>query len=146
MTRTIAHSLVRTLRAVPDFHDLDDDVLMQVVGASANLLWTEGSVIFDEGDPAEALYVILDGSVRIMDDDGTSALAELGEGEYFGEQSLLLHTDHARRAEAAGDCELMVIPREGFETLLDANPTLARRFRGNLESRIRETGSDTPAD
>lgn len=137
MSRPITHGLVSMLREVPDFRDLDAEMLLHVVGASANLIWREGETIFEAGQPAEALYVVLDGRVRITDSDDEH-VGELAAGEYFGEQSLLLHTKHSRRAEAVADCELMVIPRDRFQALLDAEPELAREFRGTLEARIRE--------
>lgn len=137
MSRPITHSLVNTLREVPDFADLDAAVLLHVVGASANLVWQAGGTIFEAGQPAEALYLVLDGQVRISDGDDET-VGELGPGQYFGEQSLLLHTKHSRRAEAIEDCELMVIPRDRFQELLDAQPELASEFRDTLEARIRE--------
>jgi CRP-like cAMP-binding protein len=144
--RSISHRLVASLRQVPDFAGLDEAVLLQVVGASADLLWRQGETIFSPGEPADALYVIRYGRVRIADDgDGADGrdVAELGPGEYFGEQALLLHTTHTRRAEAVEDCELMVVSRAGFEQLLDAEPAVADEFRETLERRIRAQESPT---
>lgn len=138
MARPITHALVEALRSVPDFADLNDELLLEVVGASANLLWAAGETIFAPEDPAEAVFVILRGRVRIADEHDD--VAELGEGDYFGEQALLLRTGHHRRAEAVEDCELMVIPRGQLEQLLDARPGLSQGFRETLERRIREHG------
>lgn len=144
MGRSITHRLVSSLREVPDFRDLGADVLLQVVGASADLLWRQGETIFSAGDPADALYVIRYGRVRISAAGADGAdVAELGPGEYFGEQALLLRTDHTRQAEAIEDCELMVISRDGFERLLDAEPDVAREFRETLERRIRDHEAPT---
>ena len=57
----VTHSLVKALRAVPDFADLDDATLLRIVGASTNLFYPAGSVVFEPGSPAEALYVVLSG-------------------------------------------------------------------------------------
>jgi len=65
--RPLKHSLVRALRRVPDFSSLDDGILLKVVGASANLFWPAGSIVFERGSPSEALYIVLGGSVRISD-------------------------------------------------------------------------------
>lgn len=140
MARSITHVLIRSLRSVPDFADLDDQLLLEVVGASAILIWESGETIFAEGDPAEAVFVILRGRVHIGDEH--EAVAGLGPGDYFGEQALLMRTEHSRRAEALEDCELMVIPRLHFEELLDARPELADRFRRTFERRIREHDDD----
>ena len=136
MSRPITHVLVRALQSVPDFSEVEDELLLEAVGAAANLLWSEGEDIFVPGDPGEAMFVILRGRVRISDEHDD--VAELGEGEVFGEQALLLRTVHQRRAEAIEDCELMVIPRDQVEEMFDAHPDLARGFREKLERRIRE--------
>jgi CRP-like cAMP-binding protein len=135
--RPITHRLVSSLREVPDFAELPAAVLLQVVGASADLMWRAGETIFAPGEPADALYVIRYGRVRIAEADDGGEVAELGPGDYFGEQALLLRTDHTRHAEAVEDCELMVVSREGFERLLDAEPSVAAEFRETLERRIR---------
>jgi CRP-like cAMP-binding protein len=137
-TQPITHSLVKALRAVADFAWLDDATLLEIVGSSACLFWSAGSAVFTKGDPAEALYVVLSGRVRIFDrtDSGEDEIAHIGPNDYFGEQSLLFHTTHSHNAHAVLDSELMVIPPESFEPILTANPNLAERFRQKLESRI----------
>ena len=138
MTPPITHSLVKALRAVPDFGSLDDHTLLGIVGASANLWWPAGSVVFEKGSPSEALYVVLSGQVRILDiEDGKEKeVSLLGSGESFGELSLLLRTTHTKRAEAVEDSELMVIPEESFQELLDSNEALNARFRRRVEERV----------
>jgi hypothetical protein len=54
MVAQITHSLVKALRAVPDFETLDDHTLLGIVGASVNLSWPAGSVVFEKGAPSEA--------------------------------------------------------------------------------------------
>src|SRR5439155_401722 len=63
----VSHSLVKALRAVPDFADLDDATLLRIVGASTNLFYPGDGIVFEPGSPAEALYVVLSGEVRIFD-------------------------------------------------------------------------------
>lgn len=134
----VSHSLVQALRTVPDFADLDETSLLQVVGASTNLVWSEGSLIFQQGDMAEALYVILSGRVQIFEPvgEGEKEVASLGPGDYLGEISLLLHTNHSKSARALEETELMVVPEESFEDLLATNPTLAADFRERLTARL----------
>lgn len=137
MTGPITHSLVRTLKEVADFSAFPDDALVEAVGASANLLWPSGTVVFERGGPAQAVYVVLHGRIRIRTDDAET-LAELGPGAYFGEQAVLLRTSHSAQAQAVEDSELMVIPKSSFESLLDAAPEVAAGFRRRLEQRLAE--------
>lgn len=148
MAAEITHSLVKALRAVPDFSSLDDHTLLAIVGASTNLFWPAGSVIFERGSPSEALYVVLSGEVLIHDIVGGEKrdVSHVRTGESFGELSLLLHTTHTKSAEAVDDTELMVIPEESFEELMAENAELAAHFRRKVEERIPVRGevSETP--
>ena len=117
MEPAVTHSLVNALRAVPGFDALDDRTLLSVVGDSANLFWSEGSVVFEQGSPGDGLYVVLSGAVRILGANGDEVNV-LGSGDFFGEFSLVLDTDHMNDVVAAEDTELMVVPKESFERLI----------------------------
>jgi thioredoxin reductase (NADPH) len=138
LTPPVTHSLVKALRAVPDFASLDDHTLLGILGASANLFFPTGSVVFEKGSSSEALYVVLSGEIRILETvEGEDAeVTRIGPGESFGELSLLLRTTHTKKAEAVDDTELMVIPEESFQELLDSNEELSARFRRRVEERI----------
>ncbi len=137
MGRPVTHSLVKALRAVPDFAALDDSALLAVVGASANLFWPAGAVVFEPGAASDALYVVLSGRVRIFDlVDGTEhEVTVLGPGGFFGEDSMLLHRAHSKHAQAAEDSELMVVPRESFQALMLDNPDLVATLMAQVEAR-----------
>jgi CRP-like cAMP-binding protein len=139
---TPTHSLVKALQSVPDFSGLDDHTLLQIAGGSENLFWSAGSTIFEPGSPSEALYVVLAGEVRIVDPDGNGEVevSRVGPGSSFGELSLLLAAKHSKRAEAAEDTELLVLPRESFEEVLAGNPDLAAEFQKRIEQRREVTG------
>jgi CRP-like cAMP-binding protein len=121
---------------VPAFAELDEATLCAIVGASANFLWRSGAPIFDPGEPAEALYIVLSGSVRISEEPERE-VARLGPGDFFGELSLLLRTNHSKRAEALEDSELMVVPKQSFEALLADETGLAQAIRAAMEERLR---------
>lgn len=117
---------------MPDFAALEDGVLLKVVGASANLFWPTGSVVFKQGSPSEGLYIVLAGRVRITngpaekeDDD----IAQIGPGDYFGELSLLRNSQHTKSAQAIEDSEIMVLPKRSFEALMRTDADLAEQMR-----------------
>jgi CRP-like cAMP-binding protein len=141
VTSAVSHTLVRALRAVPAFSDLEETTLCEIVGASSNLFWRAGAPIFEHGDPAEALYIVLSGSVRILDEPGRD-VARLGPGEFFGELSLLLDTSHSKRAEAVEDSELMVVPRGPFEALLRDDPGVSDAVHRAMTDRLRAVESE----
>jgi CRP-like cAMP-binding protein len=136
VTGPISHTLVRALRTVPAFSGLDETTLCDIVGASSNLVWRTGSPIFEPGDPAEALYIVLSGEIRIVD-EAEQDVARLGSGDFFGELSLLRRTNHSKRAEVVEDSELMVLPQQRFAALLAEDAELAEAVRSAMETRLR---------
>jgi CRP-like cAMP-binding protein len=119
----------------PAFSALDETTLRDIVGASSNLVWRAGSPIFEPGDPAEAVYIILSGGIRIVD-ESEQDVARLGPGDLFGELSLLRRSSHSKRAEALEDSELMVLPQQPFEALLAEDPGLSEAVRSAMEARL----------
>jgi CRP-like cAMP-binding protein len=134
----ISHSLVKALRAVPDFSPLDDHALLRIVGTSVNLFWPAGATIFEKDSPSEALYVVLSGAVQIFErtEVGEVEVSRVGPGSSFGELSLMLNTTHTKDARALEDAELMVVPKASFQELLDSNPDLDAHFRRRLAERL----------
>ena len=147
----ISHSLIKALRGVPGFDVLGDRDLVKVVGASANLHWPSKSVVFEAGSEADALYLVLEGRVRIYEiHDGNEVdVAEVGPGDFFGELSLLLDTTRTRNVQAVEDSELLVVPKDSFHRLLDQQPELAAHFRRKVEDRMaanRATSTDSATE
>jgi CRP-like cAMP-binding protein len=136
MPNRVSHSLVKALRHVPAFAALDEPTLLELVGCSANLNWGAGQVIFDVDDHAEALYVVLSGRVRIVEPEDQHVVATIGQGDYFGELSLMLDTKHSKTAITGTETELMVVPRESFQEILQTRPELEAFFRRQMESRL----------
>ena len=133
----IRHSLVKALERVGSFDSLDESTLLRIVGVSANLFWRQGSIIFEPGDSSDGLYILLSGRVRIFEPDGED-VAEIGPGDFFGESSLLLDTEHTKSAEAVEDCELMVVPHEAFQVLLASDKRLEGQVLDKLRQRLPE--------
>jgi CRP-like cAMP-binding protein len=146
MRERITHSLVKALRAVPDFAELDDETLLRIYGGSVILHYPSGRMVFEKGSEGDALYVVLTGSVQIFDtqDGRETDVACVDTGGYFGELSLLRNTQHSKHARVLDDAELMVVPKESFEALLASEPDLAAYFRRVFEERARsyEAASD----
>ncbi len=105
-----------------------------------------GHVIFHEGDTGQALYLILEGKVRIsreVSGMGEEALAVLGPGDAFGEMALIDETPRSADARVHERCRLMVISKEALEDLLFLQKDLAYEILWNfvkiLSTRLRET-------
>jgi CRP-like cAMP-binding protein len=98
--------------------------------------------IFRKGSAGLGLLVVLKGSVRIssLGPDGDQVFLNLvGEGEVFGEMTLLDGKERTADATAASDCELLLIDRRTFVPFLRANPEIALRLLAILCDRLRRT-------
>ena len=146
MAGTVSHSLVAALRRVPIFAEFDDRGLLELVGASCNFFWPEGTLVFETGEESDALFVVVSGCVRIADVDGGNevVVARTRPGEFFGEHSLLLEQTHSKRAVAEEDSELMVLLKDSFDELLAGRPDLDEQLRRRIDERLAEAESAEP--
>ncbi len=97
------------------------------------------SVIVIEGEPAETLYIVDSGRLRVFlsDEEGREAeLGQLGPGEYFGEVMLASRVRTAS-VKAIDACKLCLIGREQFEALLSERPDLAFHLIQSLIYRVK---------
>jgi zinc transporter ZupT len=83
-----------------------------------------GEVLFRAGDPGNALFVVANGRVQIKAESGSS-IAELGEGEAFGEMALLSGGARTATAVPLVDVELLEIDRSDFDRMLANDGQLA---------------------
>jgi CRP-like cAMP-binding protein len=86
--------------------------------------------IFTEKMPAEALYIIKSGSVRItmMAGEGEEmGLLLLGPGEFFGELALIQEEVRLVSARAETSVDLLLLTRKDFQALIDLDPRTACR-------------------
>ncbi len=82
-----------------------------------------GQRIITEGDPGNAFFVIQKGNVQILryQEAGRERqiIAQLGPGEYFGEEALIGNTVRNASAEMASNGVLMELGKDDFKTLLE---------------------------
>jgi CRP/FNR family cyclic AMP-dependent transcriptional regulator len=101
-----------------------------------------GSRIFARGDAGDAMYFIEKGRVRIhfRDADGRDAtLADLREGDFFGEMSLLNQQPRSADATASEPTRLATLSRAHFVTFLRRNPDVAIEMLASIADRLRRT-------
>lgn len=103
--------------------------------------YSDGDVIFEEGDTGHYLYIVVSGRVRIKKEGDLFAtvLAECGPGDMFGELSMIDNRPHSASAVAEGETELAVYDRETFVRALKEDPDFALRMIESLAGRLRST-------
>ena len=101
-----------------------------------------GEVVFEKGDPGDALYVIIKGQVKIVlpSSDGNEALiATMDDGDFFGELSLIDGQPRSATIIATQPTDTVILRRDGFKDFLKAHPEAAIDMLQALSSRLRQS-------
>ncbi len=129
--------LMPRLRKAPLFEGLDTPELEQVIGFSETRSLAAEHTLFRENQPADALWVVLEGDVEVSREG--RVLAELGPGSALGEMSLFTH--QARRSatvKAICPIEVLRIPVEPFRKLLAVHDLAALKIVNHLAHQMAE--------
>jgi len=99
----------------------------------------KGTVLFREGELGRDMFIIQRGKVQVRKrvGSGEKVLAELGEGEFFGEMALLMGMDRSATVEVIEDSKILIVTPETFESLLRSNIDIALKMLRKLAARLR---------
>ena len=96
------------------------------------------TVLFEEGQPGQDMYVLLAGQVEIRRKVGDTdhVLAVLVPGDFFGEMAILNERPRSATAVTRIDSRLLVIEGRMFEAMLRARPEIALRIIKAFATRL----------
>jgi CRP-like cAMP-binding protein len=95
----------------------------------------QGDTIFNEGEPADCMYAVVDGSVEIQL-HGT-VIEQIAPGGVFGEMGLIDAQPRSAQAVAGTDCSLAVISEKRFLRLVEMMPQFALQMMRVITQRLR---------
>jgi uncharacterized membrane protein len=130
------------LRSVPLFASLDDAAAVELRELLQARDVAGGTAIFRAGETGDAMYLIENGRIRISvrDEEGDEVtLAELAQGDFFGEMALLDGKPRSADATAMAEARLAVLSREDFISFVQRNPNVALEMLAALTMRLRQT-------
>lgn len=126
---------VLILKSLSIFRETPENILAELAPLMVEVEHEAGSVIFNEGETGDCMYIIQQGEVQIH--KGKVVLAILKQKEVFGELSLLDAETRSASATALTDCYLFKIDQEPFYDLIESRPEVARGFIKILCDRLR---------
>jgi len=96
--------------------------------------YRSGEIVFQEGDPGRALFVVVEGAVEITQTtpQGEYVLRALGPGDAFGELALVDAFPRSATARVAAPARLLILYKSDFEVLMDGNAQIAVVIMRNL--------------
>jgi CRP/FNR family transcriptional regulator, cyclic AMP receptor protein len=139
------------IRTVPLFRALTDDIralakAMQVYVAQ------EGAVILREGEPGNAMLLIIDGLVQVVRGDPWKGvtLGILDHGKTLGEMSIVDQKPRSATCVALQHCVFAVLSQQSLERLIEERPrlgaTILREVALMLSARLRRTNEKVDDD
>ena len=103
-------------------------------------LYKDGEIVIKQGTLGTCLYVIQEGKVEVIKEDGEKQIkvAELGETEFFGEMGLFEKDVRSCTVKALGDAKIMTIDKRNFYQSIHKDSTLAYRLLEKMSNRLRK--------
>ena len=103
----------------------------------------DGTIIFEEGDVGDKMYIIQNGVVSITKkiDGKTHQLAELVKGDFFGEMAIVSNIARSATAIASGTVEILAFDRQGFEAMIGKNTKIAMNVIDKLSKRLQNSNA-----
>ncbi len=131
------------------FKGIDREGLKTIMSLLEQRRYNAGQLIYSENEKGGSLFIIKSGRVRVYrtgKDMKAVELAELKEGDVFGEMTFLDESPHTANISAVDDTELLVLHKAKFEELAESNPKHAYIITKNLllviESIIRKMNAE----
>jgi CRP/FNR family transcriptional regulator, cyclic AMP receptor protein len=146
---------VLILRSADLLRDVAPRRLLALAEVAREVELSKGGTIYREEDAADALYMMVEGRVRLL--AGDRAIAEVGPGEAFGTWAIVDDAERGQRAECIEDGLALAVHRDDFydvaagdlRVLQEVVRALARRLRALVserpeEARVEGEGVDKP--
>jgi uncharacterized membrane protein len=133
---------VEAIRSVPLFASLSDEAAQEVYTLLQSRNVPSGTLLFRAGDVGDSLYLIDGGRVRISvadEDEKEIVLAELREGDFFGEMAIIDGQQRSADATVLEDARLYVLDRDDFLRFVNNNPAVALQLLSATFQRLRRT-------
>lgn len=119
------------LRSMDIFEELPLEDVERVAALLTEEKYAAGTPLFAQGDPGDAMYIVTGGRIKLFTRDESGAqkvLTHFGDGDFFGEMSLLTGAPRSASAEAAEDVRVLVLRKEDFDRLVATNAVVMREM------------------
>ena len=132
---------INTLRQVPLFAELSDEQLQWLAEQGTEVWLERGEIHRAQGDPADHVFVILLGEVRVMEKVGDQelVLATYGPNTLFGELPILMGmTEFWASGRALSQCHIFELGKDAFWQMLAKIPAVATAILRTMAERMQE--------
>ncbi len=126
------------LTGIDLFRMLSSEEKQMVLERLLRQVYLKGEVAVREGDPGSSFFIVHKGQFEVLKqakDGSQSVIGNLGQGQFFGELSLLTGEARSATVRAVTDSELLRLDKADFKGILEKHPQLAEEFANIVGSR-----------
>lgn len=135
---TYANELASMLHLLSDFaffRNIDDANLEKVVKFFRLNKLKQGDIVIRKGDPGGNFYIIVTGSVNVINDRGMT-ISTLNKGDVFGEMSLICNDSVGATIQVREPTSILYIDRRNFQKILNQYPSIQLYFTRLMAKRL----------
>ncbi|MGD9994896.1 MAG: ATP-binding protein [Salinivirgaceae bacterium] len=133
---TLNNEVLYLLKEVEIFSAFDDSILMEFVKSMTEVHLKKDDALFKKGDIGNAMYIIIEGSVQIHDND--YIFTTLNNKQFFGEYSLIDSAVRSATVTAIRDSKLLELKQSIFNQVTQQRPELWKNVLVSLIKRLRD--------
>lgn len=126
------------LARLPLFEGISPESMSRLAAVTGEQDFAAGSYIVRQGQVGSGLYVVVEGTVRVL--RGSDELATLGAGEFFGELSVIDQQPRNASVQAAAPTRCLALASWELLELLENDPALSLNMIRGLVARLRAQG------
>ncbi|MEQ8210239.1 MAG: ATP-binding cassette domain-containing protein [Lacipirellulaceae bacterium] len=125
------------LRQYPLFAELTPNTLTDMADKMMVLQSLPGDTVIQQGDTGDLFYLIRAGSVEVIVEEGgkEQKVAELGQGQFFGEAALITEQPRNATVRALEETTFYTLGKEDFQAVLNESKTFESELRSVLAGR-----------
>ncbi len=145
MIQETRHSVAEILSRQPLFRGLSVDELQVIASGSREFRARKHEVLFQKGDMAEGMHVLVMGQVKLAlpAANGAEKVVHMcGPGSTFGEAVLFLERPYPVSAQATVDSIVLLVAKRTLLEAMDNSPHLSRKMLASLSVRLHELLDD----
>ena len=129
-TAVTRERMITFLLETPMFENLDPLEIVEILHIVEVQLFQAGEIIFNEGDPGDAWYILYKGKAEVIKKSGSDEklISVLGPGACFGEIAILDGLPRSATIRASENSVVFRVPRSAFDALLDNDELVAYKL------------------
>ena len=134
---------VDLLRKIPMFAKIEPAKLKLLAFTSERLSYSDGDVLFRQGEAGDAAFVIISGQaeISIATDEGPLVVARLSDHDFVGEIAILCDVPRTATVTAVTNLEALCISKDLFFRMVKEFPEIAIEVMRELAHRLENTNS-----